>query len=116
MNAANDLRPMPPPAGPTRAARRQAKLQRKVQSWWDAQPADTRRVHYLGTQLAQLLGIATHLLGPVLRSLGWRRDQVRLGERQVGVWTAPGAPSIKRPRGRPRLNPQTPGDIPHERR
>jgi len=85
-----------------RSARKLAKLQRRVLQWWQSLPADGRRAHFLGAQLAPLVGIPAASLGPVLRSLGWRREQVRLAGEQIGVWIAPGARSIKRPRGRPR--------------
>jgi len=64
-------------------------------------PPATRRTHYLAAQITRAVGIPTTSLGPALRALGWRREQVRLNGRQVGVWSAPGAPSIKRAVGRP---------------
>jgi hypothetical protein len=91
----------PANAASASAARKLAKLQRKVLAWWRSVPADRRRTHYLGAQLAQGVGIPVTTLGPALKSLGWRREQVRLAGTQVPVWCAPGAPSIKRPIGRP---------------
>ena len=84
-----------------RAARRLTKLQRKVLIWWDGVPQETRRGYYLGHEISAAVAVAAVALGPALRSLGWRREQVRLQGQQVGVWVAPGAPSVKRPIGRP---------------
>lgn len=93
--------PASAPKQPARATRRLAKHQRMVRAWWESVPADSRRSHYLGTEITAGVGASTVRLGPALQSLGWRREQVRLDGRQVGVWVAPGAPSIKRPVGRP---------------
>lgn len=90
----------PNPAS-ARTARRMAKLRRKVLYWWNTMPAETRRTHYLAAQITSAIGTPTTVLGPALRALGWRREQVRLQGRQVVVWIAPGAPSIKRAIGRP---------------
>ena len=90
-----------PGAPSARAARRLAKLQRLVRQWWISLPLEARRSHYLAPQIASAVGIPTTTLGPALRALGWRREQVRLAGEQVGIWIAPGAPGIKRPRGRP---------------
>ena len=90
----------PNPAS-TRAARRMAKLRRKVLRWWNTAPAETRRTHYLPAQITAAVGVPTTTLGPALRALGWRSEQLRLAGRQVAVWIAPGAASIKRPIGRP---------------
>lgn len=106
----NTISPASP--APARAARKLAKLQRKVLAWWDSVPADARRTHYLGAQLARGVGIPVATLGPALKSLGWRREQVRLAGEQVGVWCSPGAPSIKRPRGRPPVPQLAPGGQP----
>lgn len=111
MNCELGCPPLPLPQS-ARAARRLAKLQRKVQLWWDTLPCESRRGHYLGTQLARSTGIPVAQLGPVLRSLGWRREQVRLAGEQVGVWIAPGSPSIKRPRGRPPVSQSAIGGTP----
>ncbi len=84
-----------------RAARRLAKQQRRVLAWWELVPAGARRSHYLGSEITAGVRVSTVLLGPALNALGWRREQVRLNGRQVGVWVPPGAPSMKRPVGRP---------------
>src|SRR5580765_4014395 len=95
--------PQPQPAGWDRCAtRRLLRVQRKVCKWWEALPAEARRSHYLGAQLRAATGVPGTSLGPALRALGWRREQVRINGKQVGVWVAPGAVSIKRPIGRPR--------------
>ena len=91
---------------PASAARRLAKMQRKVAQWWDSMPVISRRSHFLGAQIATAIGVSATSLGPALRSLGWRREQVRLGGVQVGVWLAPGTPALKRPRGRPSFHDQ----------
>jgi hypothetical protein len=88
-------------AASARSARRIAKHEHKVLAWWAFVPADARRPHYLGADIADGVGVAMVLLGPALKALGWRREQVRLQGAQIGLWVPPGAPSIKRPVGRP---------------
>lgn len=88
-------------AGSARAARRSLKMQRKVSAWWATLAPDARRAHYTGAQLAQLVGQPVTLLGPGLLALGWRREIVRINVDQTALWLPPGAPSIKRPVGRP---------------
>jgi hypothetical protein len=95
-----------------RCARRIAKHERKVLAWWACVPADARRTHYLGADIAAGVGVAMVLLGPALKALGWRREQVRLDGAQVGVWVPPGAPSIKRPLGRPSFSQLCSGGTP----
>ncbi len=100
------------PKQSARAARRLAKLQRKVLAWWESVPADARRSHYLGAEITTGVRVSTVLLGPALNALGWRREQVRLNGRQVGVWVPPGAPSMKRPVGRPSFSQIWTGEQP----
>lgn len=84
-----------------RAGRRSLKMQRKVSAWWATVGPNARRAHYTGAQLTELVGQPITSMGPGLLALGWRREVVRLNVDQVALWLPPGAPSIKRPVGRP---------------
>ena len=90
-------------AGTARAGRRVTKMQRKVSAWWETLASEARRAHYTGAQIADAVGLPITSLGPGLLALGWRREVVRLNVDQVGLWLPPGAPSIKRPVGRPSI-------------
>jgi len=85
--------------------RRIDKLRRKVLTWWDALPDAQREPRYHLAQLAKSTGLPVTTLGPVLRGLGWTREEVRLSGVQHAVWIPPGQPSQKKPAGRPRLIP-----------
>jgi hypothetical protein len=89
--------------GTARAARRLLKMQRKVSAWWHPLPTEARAAYYTGAQVAAAVGQPITALGPALGALGWRRELVRIDTEQVGLWLPPGAPSIKRPVGRPSL-------------
>lgn len=89
------------PLGTARAGRRTTKMQRKVSAWWETLAPEARCAHYTGAQIADAVGLPITSLGPGLLALGWRREVVRLNVDQVGLWLPPGAPSIKRPVGRP---------------
>jgi len=72
-----------------------------VLQWWARLPLPERRAFYTGAELSTATGIGMATLGPVLRALGWQRDQVRFDGISTPVWVVPGAKSPKRAVGRP---------------
>jgi len=94
----------------TAAERREVeRKQRKVITWWRTLPDSKRDPYYSITQLAKLIDVPAASLGPVLRELGWQREEVRIDGNPRAIWLPPGAASQKKPAGRPRLfpNPST---------